>query len=576
MNMKKITVFLLAALFLLSPLALCASAAESSEGLTFEADATYPVSKFYASTPQTVAAWIKVEKNQGRAGIILGNFGSATSCLNFEILDGGKPRLYYVDPDGTKHDFQFNQVDVRTGEWLYLAISHDEATDSSSVFVDGVLKQTIQNTPDFSPKVSSYPFCIGGDYRAENAQYFKGEIRSLTVFSQAKTEGDIAYYMTGLDEKDESLLAHYEMPSQAGDIPDTTKNGNHASYCKTWLPTKDPVTDYAYSLCVVGDTQTISYYHPQHMNTIYDWIASNAESKKMAYVLGLGDITEKSSTEEWTRAKQAIDKLNGVVPYALVRGNHDKSAGFNATFNTPEYKQGFDGFYRDTLIEASYSLFTAGKTDYLLITLDFGPTDEELAWAGSIMEKYPDRKVIVITHAYLYRDGAPLDDSDPTNTGNSGEDIWDKLLRKHENVFLVLSGHDPCANIVRTQTKGDHGNLVTQMLIDPQSEEKSDPLGMVAMLYFSEDGKTLSVEYYSTVKKQYFLSTNQFTMSIGEEEDDTVESTVETTVESESETVQDDAEIKPASPVIPIVVGVASVAVVGGAVALILVKKKKK
>ena len=59
--MKKITVFLLAALMLLSPMALCASAADASEGLRFTADATYPVSKFYSDTPQTIAAWIKIE-----------------------------------------------------------------------------------------------------------------------------------------------------------------------------------------------------------------------------------------------------------------------------------------------------------------------------------------------------------------------------------------------------------------------------------------------------------------------------------------------------------------------------------
>ena len=573
MNMKKITVFLLAALMLLSPMALCASAADASEGLRFTADATYPVSKFYSDTPQTIAAWIKVEKNQGRPGILLGNFSSATSCLNFEILDGGKPRLFYVDPNGTKHDFQFDKVDVRTGEWLYLAISHDETTNSSSVFVDGVLKQTIQNTPAFSPKVCSYPFFIGGDYRPNNAQYFKGQIRSLTVFSEAKTEADIAYNMDAPDDRDKSLMAHYVMPSEAGTITDTTKNGNHASYCKTWLTTKEPVTDYAYSLCVVGDTQSISHYHPQHMNTIYDWIAANAESKKMAHVIGLGDITEKSADAEWTRAKQAIGKLDGVVPYTLVRGNHDTSAPYNSTFGTEQYKQNFDGFYKEGLIETSYRLFTAGETDYLLITLDFGPSDAELEWAGSIMEQYPDRKVIVTTHAYLYRDGTPLDDSDPTNTGNSGEDIWDKLLRKHENVFLVLSGHDPCPDIVRTQTKGDHGNVVTQLLIDPQSEDKSDPLGMVAMLYFSQDGKTLSVEYYSTVKKQYYLSTSQFTMTLAEEKE---EITTGSTVESESETEPTPADDTPASPVIPIVVGAASVVVIGGVVALILVKKKRK
>ena len=380
-------------------------------------------------------------------------------------------------------------------------------------------------------------------------------------------------------------MAHYEPSSGAASIEDISKNGYNATYCQTWLQSKEPVTDYAYSLCVVGDTQVISYKYPTQLHTIYDWIADNAQSKKMAHVLGLGDITEKSESDEWTNAKQAISKLDGVVPYTLVRGNHDKSAGYNATFGTAEYKQNFDGFYNDDLIETSYRLFTAGETDYLLITLDFGPTDAELNWAGSIMDQYPDRKVIVITHAFLFRDGTTLDkgdvapaNTDGTNGRNNGDEIWDKLIRKHENVLLVLSGHDPCAPIVTTQTKGDHSNTVTQMLIDPQGVDNSSmgPLGMVAMLYFSEDGRTVSVEYYSTIKKQYFMSTNQFTLSLYEEEAtvESVESEVDTTAPSES---TDNGTVDtPTSPVLPIVIGVAAAGTVAGAVAIVIVKRKRK
>jgi hypothetical protein len=89
--------------------------------------------------------------------------------------------------------------------------------------------------------------------------------------------------------------------------------------------------------------------------------------------------------------------------------------------------------------------------------------------------------------------------------------MWDKLISKHENIVLVLSGHDPCDNVVMTQTEGDHGNIVTQMLIDPQGVDAAlGVTGLVAMLYFSEDGSHVTVEYYSTVREQFFISTNQF------------------------------------------------------------------
>lgn len=66
-----------------------------------------------------------------------------------------------------------------------------------------------------------------------------------------------------------------------------------------------------------------------------------------------------------------------------------------------------------------------------------------------------------------------------------------------------------------TQEKGVKGNTVTQMLIDPQAADVSyNGVGAVAMLYFSEDGKDVQVRYYSTLKDKYFMSENQFSMTI--------------------------------------------------------------
>ena len=95
--------------------------------------------------------------------------------------------------------------------------------------------------------------------------------------------------------------------------------------------------------------------------------------------------------------------------------------------------------------------------------------------------------------------------------------MWDKLVSKYENIVLVLSGHDPCDNVIATQTAGVNGNVVTQMLIDPQGVDSSlGATGMVAMLYFSNDGRTLTVEQYSTVRDEYYMNTSQFALELPE------------------------------------------------------------
>ena len=63
---------------------------------------------------------------------------------------------------------------------------------------------------------------------------------------------------------------------------------------------------------------------------------------------------------------------------------------------------------------------------------------------------------------------------------------------------------------------------------------------MVAMLYFSEDGSQVQVEYSSTVKNAYFLEENQFSVkldTVKASEEDTTEDVTETPTEETTETL---------------------------------------
>ena len=324
-----------------------------------------------------------------------------------------------------------------------------------------------------------------------------------------------------------------------------------------WFTDKKPVDDYAFSFVLVGDTQNVTKFYPDKLSMLYDWLLDNREEKKIEYVFGLGDITNDSTTAEWEAAKEQIFRLNGKIPYSLVRGNHDTPADFKKYLDEEAYTKQFEGFYRRTITN-SYRTFSTHGVDFLMITLDFGPSDQILNWASELIEAHPNHKVIITTHAYLTKDGTTLDHQDkhaptPEEDGqgvvNNGDDMWDKLISKHENIFLVISGHISYEMPLVTQTVGEKGNVVTQMLVDTQNIDKSQPAGIVVMLYFKNDGTTISVEQYSTIQQKFYMASAQFDMTVPaffstseETTENTTEDIVEETTAEETTTLPEETE----------------------------------
>jgi len=503
--------------------------AENPEGVSFTAIDQYIPDKKFSNTPNTYEAWVKLPSSlNDRGGVILGNYydNAKKAVISFEVYSGGNPRLYWLESSGKTANWIFTDVDLRKNEWLHVAIARDVNAGKVHCYINGELEQSLNITSDVGREdiISEHGFRIGGDLRSNNTQYFKGAIREIAVFSDVRTEGEIQMDMISPIGQ-EDLIAYYNLKQNTGhaDVVDLSQNGYDIRYnTNIWInpEDKEKPTNYAYSFAVVGDTQIVNHKYPNSFPLIYDWILDNIEEKNIKFVFGLGDITDKDADAEWARAKAAITSLDGKVPYSIARGNHDSASKLNATFPWSDYQNVMGGSFGRSVIN-SYQTLTIGEVKYLMITLDFGPSDDVLEWAGNLCEQYSDHNVIISTHCYLYRDGTTLDQRDvcpPLSRGgeNNGDHIWHKFVSKHKNIVLVLSGHDPCDQIVVAQDKGWNGNTVTQMLIDPQGAdaEIDGGLGMVAMLYFSEDGRDVTVEYYSTIQEKFFMQSNQFTMTL--------------------------------------------------------------
>lgn len=278
-----------------------------------------------------------------------------------------------------------------------------------------------------------------------------------------------------------------------------------------WLDSVDEPTSYDYSFAVVGDTQNITFKYPEKLDTVYKYIADNIESKKIAHVFALGDMTEGDTLDEWDIVEKAVSLIDGKVRYSLVRGNHDGKLGFLSKFgNSSNYRKQYKASFLSSLNTAVE--FSAGDLDYLVLNLDYLPSDEVLAWANSVVEAHPYHNIIVTTHANLNSDGTRYD----SDGGNGGTAQWEKFISKHSNIVLGFYGHIDDEYLSVVQTEGANDNIVSEILIDPQKTDLlyDGGVGLVAFLYFSNGGKNVELRYYSTIRNQYYRPENQLSFEV--------------------------------------------------------------
>ena len=462
-----------------------------------------------------------------RAGVILGNYSGSGTCFNLEVKNNGNPRIYHVGAKGSL-DWTVN-ANIQTGDFAHLVFTID-ADGNGVCYINGEVVGTKTGITTFDPSIINAEFFIGGDKRSGNTNYFKGRIGEIAIYSDVLTPNEVsAITAAGTAKGTDGLAAFYDVSgtSAGGSVVDEAGANAKFEPYTTFFNDSD-VAPYEYSFAVVGDTQSLTRSYSGDFPKIYDWILANKTSKNIQYVFGLGDITDGDTDAEWLLAEKNISKLNGNIAYSLTRGNHDSPEKMDAHFANETYMSQFGGFFDDgddSTYEGktanSWRTFKAGNTDYLFVTLDFmsstiGETNgipntelsvekqaEILAWAKAIIDAHPDHKVIISTHNYVQANGSV--------TGSHA--IESELVAKCPNVYMVLGGHISSDTIIVNKTTYDAGHTVTSLLIDPQqSDLNHGGLGLVAMLYFHADG-SVSVQYYSTVRDQYFLRANQFTLN---------------------------------------------------------------
>lgn len=259
-----------------------------------------------------------------------------------------------------------------------------------------------------------------------------------------------------------------------------------------------------------------------------EWIKENRQKLNIVMVAHVGDITQTGQKKEWKIADAAFKTIDNHVPYILCSGNHDmgysprhhktsysRESLFSFYFKpsrftkNPLYDSQFGSnrnlhFREEGKIENYYLFLNAGEMKFLMLTLEFKPRDETLEWANKIVAQYPDYRTIIVTHGYLTKKKGQRTGVDSyLVNGNSGKSIWEKFIRHHKNIFLVLSGH-AMENLLTS--KGKNGNTVHQVQADywywdiPEIKAGS---GFLRIMTFRPDKNTIDVQTYSPVLDRF-------------------------------------------------------------------------
>ncbi|MFK5923972.1 MAG: metallophosphoesterase [Verrucomicrobiota bacterium] len=258
-----------------------------------------------------------------------------------------------------------------------------------------------------------------------------------------------------------------------------------------------------------------------------EWARDNQKRLNISFLVHEGDIVQTDYPEEWAIAKKAMSTLDGKVPYCMCLGNHDmgyiktaankdsyttavnRETHFNEFFPREKYAQRseFGGTFDDKRHDNSWYHFESAGMKFMIVALECKPRDEVLTWANQVVKDHPDHRVIVLTHSYL--------NANKTRTtvgmkieGNLGEQMWQKFVKKHKNIFMVLCGH-VLGETVLTST-GDHGNQVHQVLSDFQGLNNGGE-SWLRYMTFQPDSNKIEVFTYNPALDQFMdKSTSRF------------------------------------------------------------------
>lgn len=323
------------------------------------------------------------------------------------------------------------------------------------------------------------------------------------------------------------------------------RNGLEADvqlYAKKMSATSDSAAKFEFIL--MPDLQGMTAFFPDKLKTMFQWVAANKAAENIQAVLTVGDLTQTATAAEYLLMDTVFDYLDPLnTPYLPVIGNHDYDGdAFIGGFRPPATEfnsqlgpsrlsaKSWYGGNLSNSHENYYIKFDIGNYKFLVLALEFLPRDASIAWAEGIIAANSDRKVIVSTHGYITGWSERSTDTSAHSVnhygvvGNAGQALWDKLIKNHENIIMVVGGHFvngtvPSGFVHRMSDVGVKGNVVHQVFINYQKDSTGGPIvdngqGWLMKMRFEPAKDKVYTSLYSPYLNQYDSRVDSFNIGI--------------------------------------------------------------
>ncbi|MDN0198529.1 LamG-like jellyroll fold domain-containing protein [Streptomyces sp. S.PNR 29] len=263
----------------------------------------------------------------------------------------------------------------------------------------------------------------------------------------------------------------------------------------SWRPDPD---SRRFTLAVMPDTQYL-FDGPSidraPVEASLRYLLEHGGDKNIVFLSHLGDLTQNGAAEEFAAIGDAFRLLDRQgVGYSVLAGNHDvKSSTDDQRGPTPYLDafgpRRFQG--RPTFGGASsdgyntFHLFRAAGREWLVLALDWRLSEKGYAWAEDVIARHPRTPVILTTHELVAEDDS---------LSSYGQQLWDQLVKDHDQIFLTLNGHYwPAGRAIRANAAGHDVHL---HLTNYQNRYFGGA-AMIRLYHFDLDRNVIDVETVS-------------------------------------------------------------------------------
>ncbi|MFL6065994.1 MAG: metallophosphoesterase [Friedmanniella sp.] len=269
-----------------------------------------------------------------------------------------------------------------------------------------------------------------------------------------------------------------------------------------------------FTVAVMPDTQLeVTRARDTRLRDRSVWLVENQRRLNLSFVVHSGDLVDVDTPrhEQYERAKAGLAPLEAAgIPLTMAIGNRDTAtrcsdistcsdpaaraqlrdtSTYNHYFTRKDFS-GIKGQFEKGKVDNEYAMYEAGGVSWMVLTLELWPRPEVVQWANEVVAAHPHANVIVATHAFLTASGDIMKTAGGYGA-TSPQYLFDNLIKRHENIKIVLSGHTGAA--AHRVDKGIHGNTIysfLQAIHDP----KHNPMRLIQV---NTAAKTLETWIYS-------------------------------------------------------------------------------